>query len=232
MISLANTPSFKTVKMTGDKNDFESLSSAIQLIVGEEGEYGRYDHIRLFLMDFCEELRRAVGASHTAVLLHNGIKNDKEEYAKANVLPEKNVHYQIEKTWPELLFIGFVLNDFIGLSVKDAKHFWDITPATIRKFQGVISEILEETVGENKFRLLKGSLTPTFIGYYENYILQYIDHLQLEALKMPLEKRQSHLSIIAKRIAVKDDNYVKVKRQVETLALKEKIAVADVKLPV
>ncbi|MGN7388920.1 DUF6904 family protein [Sporosarcina sp. SAFN-015] len=56
MIWLENTPNYAGIYLSGDRNDLSSLNEAIKLIVGEEGEYLGYEHIRLRILDLCNEL--------------------------------------------------------------------------------------------------------------------------------------------------------------------------------
>ncbi|MGN7388919.1 DUF6904 family protein [Sporosarcina sp. SAFN-015] len=144
---------------------------------------------------------------------------------------ENNSYFRIRVLWPELLFLGFVLNDFIELSAKNRRHFWDSTQARLRLFQSIIGECLENTVGESKFRLLKGLLTPNFIGYYQNFVTQYIDHLNIEFLKMDKAKRLAHVSIVAKRVANKDAKYIKIKSQIEKIAMQDGVSLSVVRYP-
>lgn len=232
MISLENTPNYAGVQLTGNQKDFEGLYDAIHAIIGDEGEYFGYEEVRIRVLVFCDELRHAMNGERGVVFIPNGLQQAKMKGGiSITALQEKNAYYQFQTLWPELLFIGFVLNDFIELSAKHKTHFWDIIPATVRQFQAVIGECLEKTVGEKKFRLLKPSLTPTFIGYYQNYILQYIDHLNIELLKMSKEKRYSCISITAKRVANKDKNYISIKRKVENTAMIERVSPSEVILP-
>ncbi|MCM3709085.1 DUF6904 family protein [Sporosarcina luteola] len=230
MIWLENTPNYAGVYLSGDQNDLASLNEAINLVVGEEGEYPGYEHVRLRILGLCDELYKAAMGDREVILVPIF-----QERGNMSVLPvdstRNNVYFQVRVTWPDLLFLGFVLNDFIELSAKHRQHFWDSTPARIRQFQSVIGECLENTVGEHKFRLLKGSLTPNYIGYYENYVTQYIDYLNIEFLKMDKDKRLAHVSIAAKRVANRDSKYVKIKGRIEMLAMQEGVSLSTIEYP-
>ncbi|MCM3636614.1 hypothetical protein M3152_02690 [Sporosarcina luteola] len=216
MIWLENTSNYAGLHLSGDKNDFVSLHEAIYSVVGEEGEYPGYEQVRLRILSLCKELDQATRGQREIILVPHGL--DSEKMMTSPIESENNVYIRIQILWPELLFLGFVLNDFIELSAKHRKHFWDSTPARIRLFQSVIGDCLESTVGESKFRLIKGSLTPNFVGYYENFLTQYIDYLNIEFLKMDKEKRLANVSIAAKRVANMDAKYIKIKREIEKMA--------------
>ncbi|MFC5604750.1 DUF6904 family protein [Sporosarcina koreensis] len=230
MIWLENTPNYAGAYLSGDRNDFVSLNEAIHLVVGEEGEYPGYELVRLRILNLCNELNQAAKGQKEVILVPNGLERMNRSRLSIDS-KENNMYFRIRILWPELLFLGFVLNDFIELSAKHRQHFWDTTPARIRLFQSVIGEWLENTVGESKFRLLKSSLTPSFIGYYQNFVTQYIDHLNIEFLKMDKEKRLANVSIAAKRVANKDAKYIKIKRQIEKLAVKDGMSPNTVEYP-
>ncbi|MCM3744072.1 hypothetical protein M3193_07940 [Sporosarcina luteola] len=220
MIWLEHTPNYAGVCLSGDRNDLASLTESINLVVGEEGEYPGYELVRLRVLHLCNELNQAVKGQKEATLLPIGPERMSMNSLAINST-ENNVYFRIRILWPELLFLGFVLNDFIELSAKNRQHFWDPTPAKIRLFQSVIGEFLENTVGESKFRLLRSSLTPNYIGYYQNFFTQYIDYLNTEFLKLDKAKRLDNVSIVAKRVANKDAKYMKIKMEIEKLAIPE-----------
>lgn len=229
MMWLENTTNNAGVHLSGDQNDFVSLHEAIHSVVGEEGEYPGYEQLRLLILNLSGELDQAAMGQRDMILVPHGL--DPEKLMTFPIESGQNLYFRIQILWPELLFLGFVLNDFIELSAKHRKHFWDSTPARIRQFQSVIGECLENTVGESKFRLLKGSLTPNFVGYYENFLPQYIDYLNIEFLKMDKDKRLANVSIAAKRVANKDTKYVKIKRQIEKIAKQDGVSPSAVDYP-
>ncbi|MDW0113008.1 DUF6904 family protein [Sporosarcina saromensis] len=228
MICMENTPNFAGVHLAGDRNDFECLSKAIHAIVGDEGEFLGYEQVRQRVLEFCEEIHFTLDGQRGIAFVPNGVDKLVEKGVPVTPVSRKNAYYHFKVLWPEMLFIGFVMNEFIELSAKHRKHFWDLNPAVIRQFQAVLACCLEKTIGDKKFRLLKSALTPTFIGYYQNYYPQYIDYLNVELLKMPKEKRLANISIVAKRIANKDKNYIDLKRKIETEALLEKTCPTEV----
>lgn len=233
MIRVENTPNNTGVYMSGDFNDFTRLYESIQFIVGEDGKYVGYAQVRLRFLEFCNDITAALHDEQKVVFVDNGLRevNGSKRGATLTAIQDKNVYFQIPVLWSELLFISFVTNDFIEMYAKNNKHYWDIIPATLRKFQGIVAEHMEETIGEHKFRLLKSSLTPKFIGYYQNYAVPYIDQLAIDYLQNDIEERPSAVSILARRIAIKDSNYIKVKNRIEKLAIQQKIAISEVELP-
>lgn len=230
MISLENTPNNVGVNIIGDIYDFRTLLDSFRKLVGAEGEHIGYDQVRARFLRFCNEVESALKDEGQTVQRANGLKEIEGHGNVMTAVQENNVYFQIPVLWTELLFISFVLNDLIELSAKNNKHYWDLVPATARQFQGVVADHVEETIGENKFRLLKSSLTPNFIGYYQNYAAHYIDYLTTELLKNEIEQRPAYVSIIARRIAIKDNYYIQAKRKIERAASLQKIAVNDVTL--
>lgn len=228
MISLQNTPNCIGVNITGDMYDFRTLIESLQELVGAEGEHIGYAQVRIRFLRFCEEVESTMKDERKTVFMASGLKEIEGHRNVMTAVQEKNVYFQLPVLWTEILFISFVLNDLIELSAKNAKHYWDLVPATARQFQGVVADHLEETIGENKFRLLKSSLTPNFIGYYQNYATHYIDYLTTELLKNEVENRPSYISILARRVAIKDNYYIKAKHKIEKAASLLKIAVSDV----
>ncbi|MBD7984539.1 hypothetical protein H9649_08105 [Sporosarcina sp. Sa2YVA2] len=232
MICLENTPKNTGVYISGDINDFTLLLASLQLIIGENGDYVGYEQVRIRFLEFCSGIAESLHDERKVVFVDNGLKEVHGQGMTLTAVQDKNVYHKIPVLWSELLFIGYVANDFIEMNAKNNKHYWDIVPATIRLFQGVIAEHLEKTIGEHKFRLLKSSLTPKFIGYYQNYMVQYIDQLALDYLKNEIEDRDDAVSILARRIAIKDSNYIKTKKGIEKLAKQYKISVDDVEVAV
>ena len=230
MISLENTPNNVGVNIIGDIYDFRTLLDSFRKLVGAEGEHIGYDQVRARFLRFCNEVESVLKDEGQTVQRANGLKEIEGHGNVMTAVQENNVYFQIPVLWTELLFISFVLNDLIELSAKNNKHYWDLVPATARQFQGVVADHVEETIGENKFRLLKSSLTPNFIGYYQNYAAHYIDYLTTELLKNEIEQRPAYVSIIARRIAIKDNYYIQAKRKIERAASLQKIAVNDVTL--
>ncbi|GEN82419.1 hypothetical protein SLU01_07310 [Sporosarcina luteola] len=223
MICLENTPNYAGVYLSGDVHDLSMLHASLLTIIGEEGEYAGYDQLRHRVLRLCSDLEDAMVGQGEMVFVPNGIDRETISSITLSEVSESNVNFQMKVLWPELLFVGFVLNDYVELAAKHKAHYWDPIHANVRQFQSLIGECLEKTIGWDKFRLIKSYLTPTFIGYYQNYVTQYIDYLTNKFLRMNSEKRLANISIAAKRIADKGDSYMRIKRKVEIASIQQGI---------
>lgn len=223
MICLENTPNYAGVYLSGDVQDLNELHASLLTIIGEEGEYAGYDQVHHRVLRLCSDLQETMLGEGEIVNVPNGVDRETSCSINLSEVSGNNVYFQMKVLWPELLFVGFVLNDYVELAAKHKAHYWDPIHANVRQFQSLIGDCLEKTIGWDKFRLIKSYLTPTFIGYYQNYVTQYIDYLTNKFLRMNSEKRLANISIAAKRIADKGDSYMRIKRKVEITALKQGI---------
>lgn len=161
MIHMKNTPNLLGVMTLGDFHDFEELYEALHMIVGEEMEYPHYEAVRLRVLGVCYDIRHSLMGGRSAQHVPNGL--DEERMQRLSIIgAEMNIYLSFETYWPEMIFVGYALNDFIELHVKKHKtHAWDPTIATVRKFQASIATCLQETLTINKFAQIKVSVKYT-----------------------------------------------------------------------
>lgn len=221
MIRIQNTPNLTGVTATGDIHDFEELYEALHTIVGEESEYTHYDAVRLRILGVCYDIRHAMMGNRGAQHVSNGL--DREQMLRLSITgAEMNIYLSFETYWPEMIFVCYALNDLIHLREKNYKtHAWDATIATVRKFQAAVAICLQETLTIHKFAQIKKYITPLRVWdthKYEGYATQYLDMLNIKFIQMDPSKREKNLSIFAKRLAEKDQQYLQEKRAIHEFA--------------
>lgn len=226
MIRIQNTPNLTGVTTSGDLYDFEELYEALHAIVGEESQYINYDAVRMRILGVCYDIRHAIMGDRGALHVPNGLYL--ESIKKLSIIgTEMNIYLSFETYWPEMLFVCFALNDFIQLREKHEKtHAWDPTIATVRKFQAALARCLQQTLTTQKFAQIKRYITPSSIwdSYkYEGYATQYLDKLNIKFIEMASSKRENNISIFAKRLAVKDQQYLNEKQDVHEFAREQGI---------
>lgn len=194
MIRIEGTPNHAGVQISGDFYDFEDLYDALHQIAQDEEELEGYGGPRLRILKFCYEMRQALMGRRGIKEVPNGSGTNR--YFTVNVL------------WPEMLFLSFALNDFI--SHYKAAHNWDPTVAAVRKFQSAIARCLADTLPPSRFQGLKKYMDPHGIfakNKYQSYLVQYVDSLNIEHLRLPPQRRIDHVSAAAKRIGELDPFY-------------------------
>ncbi|WP_040287457.1 DUF6904 family protein [Sporosarcina koreensis] len=210
MIHLEDTPNHAGVYVTGDLNDFDDLYEALHEIVGEEGEYVHYDAVRTRVLGLWYDLRHAMMGNRGTRFVPNGM--DREKRLRQSIAcSESNVYLQCGILWPELLFISFALNDFIGIREHQKKPpLWDPVTATVRKFQAAVQTCLSETLPESKFSRCKRYLRAGRGNSYSRYLTQYIDELNLNFLHMDADERFNSISVMVKRVNEKNARYAEL----------------------
>lgn len=185
MIRIEHTPKHAGARISGDFYDFEDLYDALHQIARDEEELEGYGGSRLRILSTCYEMRQALMGNRGTREVPNGSGT--------------NLYYTVDVLWPEMLFISFVLNDFIGH--YDALHDWDPDVAAVRKFQSAVARCLADTLPPARFRDLKKYINPHGMfakNKYQSYLVQYVDSLNIEHLRLPPHKRLSHISAAAK----------------------------------
>lgn len=218
MLHVENTENYAGVTISGDNYDFEELYEALHSIVGEEEDHPAYEGARIRVLAVCYDLRHALMGTRTAVNKPNGLDRERMRHL-GFVGSDHNVYYQFEVLWPELLFVSFALNDFIEIHERSKTvHAWNAESAAVRKFQAAVGQCLQETLTEKKFANIKKYFSYSAYNNFAHYATQYIDKLNIDFIKMDKEKRFNHISIMAKRIAVRDQNYLNAQAQIREVA--------------
>ncbi|KAB8139470.1 hypothetical protein F9U64_00095 [Gracilibacillus oryzae] len=227
MIHANSTTNHAGIKITGDFYDFEKLYESLHTIVGEEGEYYRFDGARLRVLGFCYDLRHAIMGHREVEFVENGMDEDKMKFLSI-VGSDKNIYLSCTILWPEALFVMMALNDFVNLYASkqakgsyriysDFRNIWDSSITTVRQFQAAVANCMEETIPIKSinriFKLMNNDYTWT-----DDYVTQYLDELNVAFIEMDTEKRLKNISIMAKRIAEKGKGYQQLKEALEQAA--------------
>lgn len=239
MIQAISTPNEAGVSILGDFEDIEGLYEALHEVVGDEGELERYAGARLRVLGVCYDLRHALMADRGVEFVKNGLDNDKIKRLGI-IAPQKNVYYKIEVLWPELLFVVMVLNDFIWLYAKrrskssytpltEWRSLWDSAVSQVRMFQSSVAKCLRETLSEASYARVLKQMNRAY-PWVEGYITQFVDVLNLRFLEMDRDGRQKSISIMAKRLAEKNKEYLTLEQEVTAAARRHQCSVEDIKM--
>lgn len=219
MLIAETTPNLAGVLLIGDSEDFEDLYDAIHRIVAEEIIPKEYYDVRIRILSLCYDLRHARMGQRNAFFKSHGLTD--EQMSNLSIVgPTQNLYLSFETLWPEILFEVFALEDFIQIYAKQKRaHNWDPTIITVRKFQSIISKLLEQNLTPRQFSTLKKWMQPTKLQF-KNYFSQYVDILNSDWIRMDKQLRQKNLSIFAKRLAQPNPDYEQVKKEIIQAAKK------------
>lgn len=110
------------------------------------------------------------------------------------------------------------------------KHIvWDHNLVQVRLLQAETAKCLREIVGEKNFSRMINMMIKDYT-WLENYATQYLDVLNVRFLGMDREKRLKNLSIMAKRLTERGDEYKSIKRTVTEAASEHKCHPDDIRL--
>ena len=210
MIRIRHTPNYAGVHISGDYSDFDELYEAVHRITRSYEEDDGYGQPRRRILGLFNELRQAQLGNRGFEAVPNGFSARNDLWIPVEHTGS-NVYLKFEALWPEVLFASFALNDFIIHYMDGARvHSWDPSAAAVRKFQSAVASCLEETLSPNRYRQLRKYIDPHGLfakTKYQNYLIQYIDRLNIHFLRLPPERRPENISIMAKRICELDSLY-------------------------
>jgi hypothetical protein len=239
VIYISNTPNYAGVAICGDGLDFEALYEALHEVVGEEGEYVRFEAARLRVLGVCYDLRHALMGDREVEFVDNGM--DKEKMRNMAVIAhDKNVYLKINVLWPELLFVTMALNDFVRLRAQkqarnsyemmlDKRNIWDAVIAQVRLFQTAIAKSIKEVVTPPSFSRVMNLLQHDYT-WTDGYIEQYLDFLNIKFIAMDKEKRLKSIPTMAKRLNEHGKEYREIESMVLAGAKKFGCPVEDIEL--
>lgn len=222
MIKLRHTPQMTGVRMTGDSDDFERLYDALHTIVGTEQDAstsGLYDS-RIHVLSLCYDLRHARMGHRSAEFQEHGLDVEQMKFLSI-VGSTKNLYLSFETFWPELLYITFVLNEFIYDYQTKKQHLWDIHVPVVRAFQHDVLMLIQETVTQRQFATVRNTATNRSIfdrGFYITMYRQYPDYLNMQWCELSKEERIKKLSIFAKRVTQHTTDYEKFEQDMNDAA--------------
>ena len=239
MIHLENSPNFTGVAIYGDNLDFEKLYDAFHEVVGQEGEFPSFAAARIRILGISYDLRHALMGHREIEFVDNGLDESKKK-SLGMLAPEKNVYLKIYVYWPELLFVQMALNDFIQLYgrkrakktyvyIMDKKNIWDENIAMVRLFQGAVANCIKETVSESSFTRMMNLMHKEYT-WFNNYVTQYLDLLNVRYIEMDREKRIKSIPTMAKRLAEYGTEYKKIKEDIELAAEQHNTTVENIRL--
>ena len=231
MLKVQHTPNMTGVLLAGDSDDFEALYDALHSIVGtEEDARGLYE-ARLRVLGLCYDLRHARMGHRNAGFKEHGL--DVEQMKFLSIIgPTQNLYLSFETFWPEMLYIVFVLNEFIEQYERRPKiHAWDENIAIVRLFQSKVLQLASETMTEKQFASFKKWTDGTKLlsySFYVNLYTQYVDYLNLQWNAMDREERGKKLSIFAKRLNQSTTDYERLKKQIDAVAEYEEVDPSEI----
>ena len=234
MIKLTNTPNMTGVCIAGDTDDFEALYDALHTVVGpEEFAFGLAE-ARMRVLGLCYDLRHALMGNRNVEFEEHGITAEQMKYL-AIVGPTQNLYVSFEMYWPELLYVSFVLNEFIESYERNQKkpiHTWNESRAVVRLFQSKVLKLAQEVMPEKPFVTFKKSTDGTSLfsyRFYADLYTQFVDYLNLQWIEMNPEERPKKLHLIAKRLHQHSSEYEKLERQINAYAETEGIHPSEVR---
>lgn len=243
MIYAENTPNNMGVSIYGDFLDFDNLYDALHIVVGQEDEYIEYDSSRMRVFGICYDIRHAVMGDRGYEFVENGM--DEERKRRLEVLaPDKNLYLKVQVLWPEMLFVMMALNDFLKLYGRkksksgygsdifaDTKTIWDPTIIQVRMLQAALAECLQKTISKASYARLLNAMNGRYVSSC-NYISQYIDLLNDRFINMNPEKRLKSISVFAKRISQRDEEYEELEGYLRQEAKIQNCHVDDLRLDI
>jgi len=239
MLYVVNTPQNAGVSIYGDYWDLETLYDALHEITGEEGENISYEACRLRVLGVCYEIRHALMGDREIESFDNGIDQEKMKRMSV-IMPEKNIYYKFNMLWPELLFVTMALNDFIMIYARkqtkgrsalelNSKNIWDKYISCVCLFQSSVALCIKETIAEKAAARTINLMNKDYC-WLDNYITQYVDLLNYRFINMEPEKRFKNISIMAKRMAEKGDEYQQLKKEVADAAEKHHTVADNIRI--
>ncbi|MHA6482836.1 DUF6904 family protein [Paenibacillus sp. strain BS8-2] len=240
MITVKSSEQHTGVVIAGDYLDMQTLYDALHEVVGEEGEYGRYEGARLRVLGVCYDIRHSLMGDREVSLEENGI--DREMMKRLNVITsEHNLYFNARVLWPELLFVQMALNDFILLHIAKLtkKHYrgalhkhaiWDASIAAIRQFQSAVMKEIANLVTPVVYTRMMGYMVHDYTCF-DRYTTQYIDVLNIDWINMTPDQRLKSLSTMAKRLSEKGKAYQILHERVQAAAKQYNTTEHDISAP-
>lgn len=239
MLRVSSTPNLAGVTISGDYSDLDSLYDSLHEIVGDEGDYPHFDAARFRVLAVCYDLRHAIMGDREILFVENGMDTEKMK-RMGTITHATNVYLSINVIWPELLFVLMAINDFCRFHaykltkkrydmMLDKSVIWDHDLAQVRLLQAEVAKCLQETVEGKTYSRMINMMIQDYT-WLENYRTQYLDVLNVRFLDMDSAKRLKNLSIMAKRLTEKGDEYRSIERTVLEAAREYSRSPDDVRL--
>lgn len=241
MIFAQNTSNNTGVSISGDFYDFNSLYESLHTVVGNEEDHPHLEQPRLRVLDLCYHLRHAIMEDGEILFVDNGINTDVKRFQSV-ICSDKNIYMKINIIWPEALFLMMVLNELLVLHARtfannnntdsvftNSKTIWDVSIITVRLFQAAIAQCIGETMTQATLTRMINIMNADSLSF-NSYLTQYVDTLNYRFIKMSPQKRLKSISVMAKRIAKQDKEYLDLEQQLERDAKQQGCRRNDIQL--
>lgn len=227
MLKVSATTNLAGVTISGDHSDLETLYDSLHEVVGDEGEYRGHAAARIRVLGVCYDIRHALMGDRGILFVDNGMDTEKMK-RMGTITHDANVYLSVQVLWPEMLFVLMALNDFCRFHAQkltkkrydmmlDKPVIWDHNITQMRLLQAEVAKCLQEIVeGKTYSRMINMMILD--YTWLENYVTQYLDVLNVRFLEMDRVKRLKNISIMAKRLTDKSDEYRSIQRTVTEAA--------------
>lgn len=221
------------VRIAGDDEDFEVLYDALHTIVGPEETAFALAEARFRVLGLCYDLRQARMGNRNVGFREHGLTTEQMKYLSI-VGPAQNLYLSFETYWPELLYVAYVLNEFIesyDRSTKRSVHAWDESSAVVRLFQSKVLQLAGEIMPEKPYASFKKWTDGTSLFSYKvyaNLYTQFVDYLNLQWIEMNPKERPKKLHLIAKRLNQHSTEYEKLERRINAAAEAEGVSPSEI----
>jgi len=164
MLILRNASDLDRIEISGEPQDLDALCSSLRTIMGEEGDYTSHEGRRLMILSLCSDLRHAIQGELEVEPTDNGMNDDRIRMMGMTT-PAENVNCKCSINYIEAMFVTIFLNNFIRRYARkraktsrfpllNEKNQWDKHIASVRLFQSMVVNCMEEAVKEDSFERL------------------------------------------------------------------------------
>lgn len=214
MIQIENTENLAGITISGDYYDFYNLVEAFYAVTISEDDArnSRYFDNSTRVLGLCYDIRHAYMGGRGLSLVDNGMDKNLMEF-HSQLTPEKNVYFECHYLYPEMFFVVMAINELLEIYIrKNSKPkneycgalnkavIWDNHIAMLRSLQAAFNQCMKET-----FTPATYSRWQSIINDKYAHVLTmsgfYLDHHNIEFLKLDKKQRMKKLSTVAKRIS-------------------------------
>lgn len=217
MITIKNTPNLTGVTITGDVYDLRAMVDAFYAVSIDEYDTQDTEYVAMSIriLGLCYDIRHASMGDREIVLLDNEVSKESMQF-NGIITPNKNVYFQCNYLYPEMLFVMSALNELIKVYMRrvskkrydfEAREnpsvLWNKNIAHIRMMQSAFAECCEATFAATSYkRWMKMANNP--YHSLSNMTFQYIDVLNIRWIQMDKEKRLKNWFNTVRRILEPD----------------------------
>ena len=241
MLFITDTPNNTGVSIHGDHMDLDSLYASLTEVIGGEGENIEFESARIRVRAICYDIRHSLMGDREIEYVNNGMNKDIMKKLSM-ITGDKNTYFVIKVLWPEILFVTMALNDFLKLYARkkskvrynemlDYHIIWDEHIAKVRVFQSEIAKCLKEILSEASFKRIIHLMVKDTL-WFDDYITQYLDLLNIQFVDMSEDKRKKSISTMAKKLSEQGEEYIQVKNEVVQAAEQHKCSIEDITLSI